>query len=108
MNSFEKQKRHDFVQDLKLLSDQYGWTLDEAIDIIGFKQKTNSDLLLEKAKEKYTVGVVFYPLNKMMSVVNVDEGNPYWISDNIWIDSQGSGYCIYDGFKDKWAKIIKD
>ena len=106
MNKFEHQRRTEFLSDLRDLADQYGWTLDEAIDIIGFKQKSNNDLLLEQAKEKYTVGVVFYPLNRDRKQMILDEGEPYWFADGIWINTQSDTACCV--FTDnKWAKIIK-
>lgn len=39
MTEQEKQIRFDFVSDLIALAKDYGWTLDEAMDIIGFESK---------------------------------------------------------------------
>lgn len=46
--SNEQQKKHDFVCDLIALSKDYGWTVDEAMEIIGFRLKTEEELLNDK------------------------------------------------------------
>lgn len=52
MNQQEKQKRFEFAEDFISLAKDYGWTPDQAMDILGFKQKTTNDLLLEQVFEE--------------------------------------------------------
>jgi hypothetical protein len=106
MNSQEQQKKHDFVQDLKLLAEQYGYTLDSAMSMLGFKPKSAEDLALEYAQEAYKKGVVFIPVNKQKP--RVSDGRVelhfgiYWC----W-DETGSMRKIKSEIGD-WAQVINE
>lgn len=43
MNEQAKQIRFDFIEDLRSLCKDYGWTIDQAMDIIGFELKQDKN-----------------------------------------------------------------
>lgn len=103
----EQEKLHDFVCDIKMLSEQYGWNLTQALDLIGWKPKTKDELLVEYAKEKYTQGTAFMPLDKKRP--RVSSGRVDLICDRLFVyeDSEEKQklFLVYDPELDKWAEI---
>jgi len=104
MNQQEKQKRFDFVEDFADLSKDYGWTPDEAMNVLGFKLKTTDDLLLEEAQTKYTEGVVFIPLDKKRA--RKSSGKVELLCDRIFVWIQNKMFLVYDPISKEWADII--
>ncbi len=43
MNELATQIRRDFVEDLRSLCKDYGWTIDQAMEIIGFELKQDKN-----------------------------------------------------------------
>jgi len=43
MNEIATQIRIEFVEDLRSLCKDYGWTIDQAMEIIGFELKQNKN-----------------------------------------------------------------
>lgn len=109
MNNIDKQRLHDFVEDMKLLAEQYGWELSYALGQIGYKQKTEDDLLLEVAKEKYKKGTVFYPLEKYYDCpIEMAQSHDLFVWCNKIMARTGIvNFCtIYDKETNTWAEII--
>ena len=100
----EDQKRFDFVQDLKLLSEQYGYTLDETMDVLGFKPKTKDDLLLDDAKILYPTGAMFIPIGKNRA--RQSSGKVEVLCDRVWVWSGLKMFQVYDPISNDWAEVI--
>jgi len=106
MNSQEQQKKRDFLCDLKLLAEQYGYTLDSAMSMLGFKPKGAEDLALEYAQETYKKGVVFIPVNKQKP--RVSDGRVQSLCGILWcFDDTGEMRRIKMTISD-WAKIVNE
>lgn len=104
MNKQEQEKLHDFVQDIKMLSEQYGWELTESLDKIGWKPKTKDELLEEYAREKYTTGTVFIPLGKKRS--RTSSGKAICEFDRVYVWEGLKLFLVYDPTINEWAEII--
>ena len=104
MKEQEQQKLHDFVQDVKMLSEQYGWELTDALDKIGWKPKTKDELLEEYAREKYTTGTVFIPLGKKRS--RTSSGKAICEFDRVYVWEGLKLFLVYDPTINEWAEII--
>lgn len=102
MNSTDQQKKYEFICDLKTLSEQYGWSLDEVMDILGFKPKTQDELLVDRAKELYPSGTKFIPIGKQRE--RVSEGKLEMICDHIFSWSKNKLFVVYSN--NEWAEII--
>lgn len=98
--------KQDFVVDFTALSKDYGWTVDEAIDMLGFKPKTENDLLLEYAQENYGVGVRYVPLGK--NRCRISKGKLEVLCDNVYCWQKDRMYQVYDFVTKQWAEIIND
>lgn len=104
MKEQEQQKLHDFVCDIKLLSEQYGWELTESLDKIGWKPKTKDELLEEYAKEKYPQGTVFKPLDKKRS--RTSNGKAICEFDRVYVWEGLKLFLVYDPTTNEWAEVI--
>lgn len=102
MNSTDQQKKYEFICDLKTLSEQYGWSLDEVMDILGFKPKTQDELLVDKAKQLYPSGTKFIPIGKTRE--RVSEGRLEFLCDRVMCWSQKKLFVVFEN--DEWAEII--
>ena len=98
----EQQKKHDIIEDLKLLSEQYGWTIDESFNIIGFKPKTTDDLLLERGKELYPKGTMFIPVGK--NKPRISNGKVELLCDRLFCWNDQKMFLVYDS--GEWAEVI--
>ena len=105
MNSKE-QKKIEFIVDMKALSKQYGYTLDEAMNVIGFRPKTEQEVLLEYADENYTQGTIIVPCGKTKKKV-IGSMRREVMCDSIWAWSENMKMlCIYDPRTEQWAEIV--
>ena len=104
MNKQEQQKLHDFVQDVKMLSEQYGWELTDALDKIGWKPKTKDELLFESAQETYKEGVIFIPIGKKKQ--RISSGRLELLFDRIWCWEGSKMHRVYEPTTNEWADVI--
>lgn len=100
----DNQKLHDFVQDIKLLSEQYGWSLTESLDLIGYKPKTEEELMLEIAQELYKEGVVFIPVGKKRQ--RISSGRLEVLYDRIWCWEGLKMHVVYEPTTKQWADVV--
>lgn len=106
MNSTEKQKRFDFVQDFQLLSQQYGYTPDEAMSLLGFKPKDKDDLLLEQAGGLYPEGTEFIPIGKKRERISSGKIDVLCDRAYVWIGTKM--FLVYDPTTNEWAEVINN
>ena len=106
MNLKDKNKK-DFLDDLILLAQQYGYKMEEVLDILCAKQKTELELFLDVAEEKYKNGVMFVDVHQKDT--RISSGNVELLYDRIWCWDNESNMClVYRPEEKQWAEIIND
>lgn len=109
MNLKDKNKK-DFLDDLIALGKQYGYTPENILDIMCAKPKTELELLLDVAAEKYKHGVMFVDLHDKQT--KVSGGNVELLYDRIWCwcDVEGTPeMCLlYRPTTKEWASVVND
>lgn len=102
----EDQKRKDFFADLLLLAEQYGYEGNDVLDILNAKPKDKDDLLLEQARELYSSGTWFKPLDKNRE--RCSNGEVEVLCDRIYARAGFKMFLVYEPTTNEWAKVINE